>query len=88
MKNVIPVIVAVVLGLAGVFAVNRMVSKQNAKPEDKIIICAASRTLKANETITEEYIYPKEVGVSSLPQHCFVKIFFQNIFPLAVVAIE
>ena len=68
MKNVIPVIVAVVLGLAGVFAVNRMVSKQTTKAEDKIPICAASRTLKVNETITEEYIYPKEVGVSSLPQ--------------------
>ncbi|MBR4665680.1 MAG: hypothetical protein IKO93_17585 [Lentisphaeria bacterium] len=68
MKNIIPVIVAVVLGLAGVFAVNRIVSKQSVKPEEKIMICAASRTLKANETVSEEYIYPKAVSVSSLPQ--------------------
>lgn len=68
MKNIIPVIVAVVLGLAGVLAVNRMVSKQNTAPENKISICAATRTLKASEEIKEEYIYPKEVAVSSLPQ--------------------
>ena len=68
MKNIIPVIVAVVLGLAGVFAVNRVVTKQAVAPEKKIPICAASRTLKANETIVEEYIYPKEVAISSLPQ--------------------
>jgi len=67
-KNIIPVIVAAVLGLAGVFAVNRVVARKAVPKEARIAICAASRMLKANETITEEYIYPKEVAVSSLPQ--------------------
>lgn len=68
MKNIIPVVVAVVLGLAGVFVVNRIVSKQSVAPERKVIICAASRMLKANEQITDASIYGREVTVSSLPQ--------------------
>ena len=68
MRNIIPVITAVILGLAAVFAVSRVMAKQTIAPEPKVAIVAASQNLNAGDTITEDFIYPKMVSVSSLPQ--------------------
>jgi len=68
MKNVIPLIVAVVLGLAAVFAVSRSVSKSNANLDRKVDVVAAARLLETNENVSDAYIYAKSVSVSSLPK--------------------
>ena len=75
MKNVIPVITAVILGLAAVFAVSRVMSKQTVTPDAKVAIVASSQALKVGETITEAFIYPKQVSVNSLPQQ---RILWEN----------
>ncbi len=68
MKNVIPLIVAVVLGFVAVYVVNRTISKQNETSEKFVDVVAASRTLAANETLTEAFIHPRSVPLSSLPK--------------------
>ncbi len=68
MKNIIPLITAVLLGLAAVYAVSRTVSKQNENIEKQVEVVAATRTLGANETLTSAFINPRTVPVSSLPK--------------------
>ena len=53
MKNTIPIIIAVILALAAVFAVSRIRGSQNASNEDLIEIVAAARDLIAKENIKE-----------------------------------
>ena len=68
MKNIVPLIVAVVLGLASVFAVSRTISKDSGNLEKTVEVVAASRVLVANEILSDAYIYSKVVSVSSLPK--------------------
>ena len=68
MKNIIPIIIAVVLGFVAVFAVSKTVSKTSANIEKKVIVVAASRALAPNETIAEAFIRPRSVASSSLPR--------------------
>lgn len=68
MKNIIPLIVAVVLGFVAVYAVSRTISKQNENTEKIIEVVAASRGLAANETLTDAFINPRMVPSSSLPK--------------------
>ena len=49
MKNSIPLILAVLLGLAAVFAVNKIISENSAVTEEKVKIVAATRDLAAGE---------------------------------------
>ena len=49
MKNSIPLILAVLLGLAAVFAVSKIISTNTAKVEEKVKIVAATRDLAAGE---------------------------------------
>ena len=69
MKNIIPLVVAVILGLAAVFAVSRTLSKDSANIERKVNVVVTSRTLEKNETITEAYIHARSVAVSSHESH-------------------
>ncbi len=68
MKNIIPLVVAVILGLAAVFAVSRTVSKDSDSLERKVDVVAAARILEKNETVAESYLYAKHVSASSLPK--------------------
>lgn len=68
MKNTIPLIVAVVLGLAAVFAVSRTMARQNENIEKTVEVVAASRMLAAGETLTEAFISPRLTPISSLPK--------------------
>ena len=68
MKNIIPIVVAVVLGFVAVFTVSRTISKQADTAEKKVEVVAASRALSVNETLTEAFISPRLVPVSSLPK--------------------
>ena len=69
MKNTIPVVVSVIIGLLMVLLVSRVMSKTQSKPERKIKIVAAKKDLQTNETIQDDYLYPREVGISSRPPH-------------------
>ena len=68
MKNLIPLVVAVVLGLAAVFAVSRTLAGRDDTQEEKIEIVSASRMLDAGETLTEGFINPRVVSASSVPK--------------------
>ena len=68
MKNSIPLILAVLLGIAAVFAVSRIISTNTAKIEEKVRIVAATRDLAVGEVIAEGYFMPKEVPVSAVPE--------------------
>ena len=61
MKNIIPLVIAVILGLAAVFAVSRTISKQMEHSEQMVEIVSASRVLEANETLIEGFIVPRLV---------------------------
>lgn len=64
MKNVIPLVVAVILGLAAVFAVNRTISKDSGRLERTVEIVAASRVLTAGEVLGEAYISSANTNAS------------------------
>ncbi|MCL1888222.1 MAG: Flp pilus assembly protein CpaB [Kiritimatiellaeota bacterium] len=65
MKNTIPLVIAVILGLAAVFAVSRMMKKQNqTTPEEFVEVVVAARDLSAREDIKEGCLVPREIPVS------------------------
>ena len=68
MKNIIPLVIAVILGLAAVFAVSRTVSKNKENTEQMVEIVAASRMLGTGETVAEAFVIPREVPLSALPK--------------------
>lgn len=68
MKNIIPLVIAVILGLAAVFAVSRTVSKNKENTEQMVEIVAASRMLGTGETVAEAFVIPREVPISALPK--------------------
>ncbi|MBQ9502630.1 MAG: Flp pilus assembly protein CpaB [Lentisphaeria bacterium] len=67
MKNSIPLILAVLLGLAAVFAVSRIISTNTAATEEKVKVVAATRDLAAGEVIAEGFFMPREIPLSALP---------------------
>ena len=67
MKNTIPIIIAVVLALAAVFAVSRMRSNKDVSSENMVEIVSAARDLSAKETIKEGYVVPRLVPQNALP---------------------
>ena len=68
MKNIIPLVVAVILGLVAVFAVSRTLAGKDDSNEQKVDVVAASRMLDAGEALSEGFIYARSVAVSSLPK--------------------
>ena len=68
MKNVIPIIVAVVFGFVAVFTVSKTVSNKSSQTETLVRVVSASRNLGVNETLTDAFISPRDVPVSSLPK--------------------
>ena len=67
MKNSIPLILAVVLGLAAVFAVGRVISSNIAQQEEMIEVVAAQREIKAGEILADGFYRPKKIPRSALP---------------------
>ena len=53
MKNIIPLIVAVVLGLVAVFAVSRTIAGKDDTREQKVEVVMASRMLDEGDTVSE-----------------------------------
>ena len=67
MKNYIPLIRAVLLGLAAVFAVGRLLAMRRAAEEEKSAVVWAARALEAGEVLTEDAVMREEVPVSARP---------------------
>lgn len=72
MKNYIPLILAVFLGLAAVLAVSRMIAKNRQAPEDAAWVVVAERSLKENEVIQEDKLRKKTIPVSARPAESIV----------------
>lgn len=67
-KNVIPLVLAVVLALAAVFAVNRLLTQKNAVSQENMIdVVVAGRNLVADELIASGSIYKKSIPRSAAP---------------------
>lgn len=69
MKNTIPLILAVVLGLAAVYGVSRLVASNAAEEEKRFVMVVSAAkdiTVKDGE-IKESWITPRRVEISSLP---------------------
>ena len=69
MKNVIPLIIAVVFGLAAVYGVSRLISSNLAEEEKKFVnVVAAAKDITAKDgEIKESWITKKRVEIASLP---------------------
>ena len=70
MKNIIPLITAVLLGLAAVFAVSKTV-KSNEKPEErKKTVLIATGEIMPGELIQESRVGVKAIPESAAPKNC------------------
>ncbi|MCL1888089.1 MAG: hypothetical protein FWF96_04380, partial [Kiritimatiellaeota bacterium] len=53
MKNTIPLVIAVILGLAAVFAVSRTMAKKEDRPNKTVEVLVATSDLKEEQELTE-----------------------------------
>ena len=67
MKNMIPLILAVLLGLAAVLAVGRLLSQRRMAAEKTVSVVAAAGKIDEGETISEGLLMKKDVPVNALP---------------------
>ncbi|MBO7482727.1 MAG: Flp pilus assembly protein CpaB [Kiritimatiellae bacterium] len=69
MKNTIPLIIAVVLGLVAVFAVSRMIRPKDADREDQytFVVSAAKEITPRDGAIKESWLMKRRVEMSSMP---------------------
>ena len=70
MKNVIPLITAVLLGLAAVFAVNKSMKKSDRPEERTMRVVMVTSDIAAGEVIHESRIGVRSVPVSAAPKNC------------------
>ena len=67
-KNVIPLVLAVVLALAAVFAVNRLIAQKTPMAGEEIVdVIVAARTLKPGETINASSLAKKSIPRTAAP---------------------
>ena len=70
MKNIIPLIVSVILGLAAVFVVSKMIVNQNtSQNQSTVSITVAARNVAANEELTQGMLTYKSIPVSLAPKN-------------------
>lgn len=67
MKNFIPLVLAVLLGLAAVLAVGRLLKERNKAKEKTTTVVAVARDVAAGDVLTADTIMKKEVPVSARP---------------------
>jgi len=67
MKNYMPLIFAVLLGLAAVAGVSRLLSERKQASESTVYLVAAAREIGRNEEVTEGMIMRKDVPISAMP---------------------
>ena len=68
MKNTIPLIIAVVLAAAAVFAVSRMIKPKDGESEKQFVdVVSASKVIEPDAEIQESWLQKRSVEVSSIP---------------------
>lgn len=67
MKNFIPLVLAVLLGLAAVLAVGRLLQSRKAAVEKTTSVLAVTRDVSAGEVLTSDSVMEKKVPVSARP---------------------
>lgn len=69
MKNTVPLIIAVVLGLIAVFAVSRMIRPKDADKENQYgwVVSAARDITPGDGAIKESWLMKRKVDLSSIP---------------------
>ena len=72
MKNYIPLVLAVLLGLAAVLSVSRMINKNKQAPEDVSWVLAAQRDLKEGESLTAQLVIKKVIPISARPADAII----------------
>lgn len=68
MKNFIPLILAVLLGLAAVLAVGRLLAARKQAVERSTTVVAAVRDITEGEIISADFIMKKSIPVSARPE--------------------
>jgi Flp pilus assembly protein CpaB len=72
MKNYIPIILAVLLGLAAVLAVSRMINQNKQVPEDESWVVVAQRDLNENDVLQMDSLQKKVIPASARPAESIV----------------
>ena len=67
MKNFIPLILAVLMGLAAVLAVGRLLQSRKQAAEKTTTVVAVARDVNAGEILTSDSVMEKKVPVSARP---------------------
>lgn len=67
MKNTIPLVMAVLLGLAAVFAVGRMAARSSGEKDEKIPVLIANKNLSAGTEVGED-----DFGVREIPRSAYI----------------
>lgn len=67
MKNFIPLVLAVLLGLAAVLAVGRLLAERNKAKEKTQVVVAVARDIAAGDILTADSLMKKEIPVSARP---------------------
>ena len=79
MKNTIPLILAVLLGLAAVFAVSRLVARNSGEEIGKISVIVANKNLSAGQDVREGDFGSVEIPRSAYINHQHVRTENQNL---------
>lgn len=70
MKNIIPLVVSVILGLAAVYIVSKLLFEQeNTDTENKISVVVAARDLAARDELSEGTLTYKDIPESAVPKN-------------------
>lgn len=73
MKNIIPLVIAVLLGLAAVFAVSQTMAKKDEQIDTKIEVVVAKNDLPEGKELTAEHFTTEKRAKDSLPARCVSK---------------
>ena len=73
MKNTIPLIMAVILGLAAVFAVSRTVARSSASAESRIAVVVAAGNLRSGGALARSDLARKQIPQSAYISHQHIR---------------
>ena len=72
-KNIIPLIVSVMLGLAAVYFVSKLLfEKENTETEAKVSVVVAARNLEANDELSQGALTYKDIPKSAVPKNALL----------------
>ena len=73
MKNIIPLVVSVILGLAAVYIVSKLLfEKEKADTENKISVVVAARDLEAHDELSQGALTYKDIPQSAVPKNALL----------------